>query len=132
MAGAIQTYTDYFGPYPFESLLVTETPTYNGLAFPGLVLLSFQAFGNLHTGEAELFRAHEVAHQWWGVSVPFENYRDQWLSEGFSQYSAALYTFKGLQREDQFLDMLDAWRLDVLGEVNIGQGNGKGKGCWNR
>ena len=128
LAGAIQTYTDYFGPYPFESLLVTETPTYNGLAFPGLVLLSFQAFGNLHTGEAELFRAHEVAHQWWGVSVPFENYRDQWLSEGFSQYSAALYTLKGLEREDQFLDMLDAWRLDVLGEVNIGQAYGKNYG----
>ena len=125
LAGAIQTYTDYFGPYPFESLLVTETPTYNGLAFPGLVLLSFQAFGNLHTGEAELFRAHEVAHQWWGVAVPFEDYRDQWLSEGFALYSAALYTLKGLEREDQFMDMLDAWRLDVLGEVNIGQTNGK-------
>jgi len=121
----LQLYTDYFGPYPFDSLLVTETPTYTGLAFPGLILLSFQAFGSLHTGEAELFRAHEVAHQWWGVAVEFEDYRDQWLSEGFSNYSAALYALNGRQEEDQFLDILDAWRLDVLGEVNIGQGNGK-------
>ena len=75
-----------------------------------------------------MFRAHEVAHQWWGVAVPFEDYRDQWLSEGFAQYSAALYTLKGLEREDQFMDMLDAWRLDVLGEVNIGQTNGKNYG----
>ena len=125
LTGALQTYSDYFGPYPFESLLVTETPTYTGLAFPGLVLLSFQAFGELHTGEAELFRAHEVAHQWWGVAVEFEDYRDQWLSEGFAQYSAALYTLSGMEREDQFLDILDAWQLDVLGEVNIGQGFGK-------
>ena len=125
LAGALQIYTDYFGPYPFDSLLVTETPTYTGLAFPGLVLLSFQAFGALHTGEAELFRAHEVAHQWWGVAVEFKDYRDQWLSEGFSNYAAALYTLSGMQREDQFLDILEAWRLDVLGEVNIGQGNGK-------
>ena len=124
LTGALQTYTEYFGPYLFDSLLVTETPTYNGLAFPGLVLLSFQAFGELHTGEAELFRAHEVAHQWWGVAVEFEDYRDQWLSEGFAQYSAALYTLSGMQRENQFLDMLDAWRLDILGEVNIGQGYG--------
>ena len=66
-----------------------------------------------------------MAHQWWGVAVEFEDYRDQWLSEGFANYSAALYTLSGLQREDQFLDILDAWRLDVLGEVNIGQANGK-------
>ena len=125
LTGALQTFTDYFGPYPFDSLLVTETPTYNGLAFPGLVLLSFQAFGELHTGEAEFFRAHEVAHQWWGVAVEFKDYRDQWLSEGFAQYSAALYALNGLKEEDQFLEMLDAWRLDVLGEVNIGQGLGR-------
>ena len=125
LTGALETYTDYFGPYPFDSLLLTETSTDNGLAFPGLVLLSFQAFGELHTGEAELFRAHEVAHQWWGVAVEFEDYRDQWLSEGFAQYSAALYTLSGMQREDQFMDMLDAWRLDILGEVNVGQGNGQ-------
>ena len=125
LTGALDTFTDYFGPYPLDSLLVTETPTYNGLAYPGLVLLSFQAFGELHTAEAELFRAHEVAHQWWGVAVEFEDYRSQWLSEGFAQYSAALFALSGMQREDQFLDMLDAWRLDVLGEVNIGQGNGK-------
>lgn len=125
LTGALQTYSDYFGPYPYGSLRVTETPTYTGQAFPGLVLLSFQAFGALHTGEAELFRAHEVAHQWWGVAVEFEDYRDQWLSEGFANYAAALYALSGMQREDQFLDILDAWRLDVLGEVNIGQGNGK-------
>ena len=125
LTGAIETFTDYFGPYPFDSLLVTETPTYNGLAFPGLVLLSFQAFGELHTGEAELFRAHEVAHQWWGIGVEFKDYRDQWLSEGFSQYSAALYALSGMRKEDQFLEMLEAWRLDVLGEVNIGQGLGR-------
>ena len=38
LTGALKTYTDYFGPYPFDSLLLTETPTSNGLAFPGLVL----------------------------------------------------------------------------------------------
>jgi hypothetical protein len=125
LTGAIETFTDYFGPYPFDSLLLTETPMYNGLAFPGLVLLSFQAFGEMYTGEAELFRAHEVAHQWWGIGVEFKDYRDQWLSEGFAHYSAALYALSGMQEEDQFLEMLEAWRLDVLGKVNIGQGLGR-------
>jgi hypothetical protein len=37
------------------------------------------------------FVAHEIAHQWWGQAVGWKNYHEQWLSEGFSQYFAALY-----------------------------------------
>jgi len=37
------------------------------------------------------FLAHEVAHQWWGQAVGWKNYHEQWLSEGLSQYFAALY-----------------------------------------
>jgi len=39
----------------------------------------------------EFFLAHEVAHQWWGQGVGWQNYHEQWLSEGFAQYFAALY-----------------------------------------
>ena len=39
----------------------------------------------------EFFLAHEVAHQWWGQAVGWKNYHEQWLSEGFAQYFAALY-----------------------------------------
>jgi aminopeptidase N len=34
---------------------------------------------------------HEVAHQWWGHTVGFNSYRDQWMSEGFADMSASLY-----------------------------------------
>jgi hypothetical protein len=37
------------------------------------------------------FLAHELAHQWWGQAVGWKNYHEQWLSEGFAQYLAALY-----------------------------------------
>jgi aminopeptidase N len=33
---------------------------------------------------------HEVAHQWWGHQVGWSSYRDQWLSEGFAEFTAAL------------------------------------------
>ena len=124
LTDSIRLYTDYFGPFPFESLLVTETPTLSGQAFSGLLLLSYQTFGALHTGESELFRAHEVAHQWWGAAIDWEHYRDQWMTEGFAQYAGALYTLQSLKKPDQFLAMLDAWRLDVLGEGQVGQGIG--------
>ncbi|MGE0591620.1 MAG: M1 family aminopeptidase [Vicinamibacterales bacterium] len=124
LAGSLRTYGEYFGPYPFPSLLATETPGYNGQAFPGLALLSFQAFGAMNTNEAALFRAHEVAHQWWGALVDWQSYRDQWISEGFAHYAAALYTLMGRGEASEFDDMLDAWHLDILGQVNVGRGAG--------
>jgi aminopeptidase N len=39
----------------------------------------------------EFFAAHEIAHQWWGQAVGWRNYHEQWLSEGFAQYFAAMY-----------------------------------------
>ncbi|MBM3306194.1 MAG: hypothetical protein FJY79_09700, partial [Candidatus Aminicenantes bacterium] len=39
----------------------------------------------------DYFLAHEIAHQWWGQGVSFATYRDQWLSEGLSQFAAASY-----------------------------------------
>ena len=124
LTDSMTLFSEYFGPFPFPSLLVTETPTESGQAFPGLLLLSYQAFGELHTGEAELFRAHEVAHQWWGAAIDWQDYRDQWMSEGFAQYAAALYALHALDDESQFLEMIDAWRHDVLGQGQMGQGLG--------
>ena len=40
---------------------------------------------------SEFFLAHELAHQWWGQAVGWKNYHEQWISEGFAQYFAALY-----------------------------------------
>jgi len=39
----------------------------------------------------EFFVAHEIAHQWWGQAVGWRSYHEQWISEGFAQYFAALY-----------------------------------------
>jgi len=35
--------------------------------------------------------AHEVAHQWWGHTVGWASWHDQWLSEGFADFSAGLF-----------------------------------------
>ena len=42
-------------------------------------------------GYPEFYLAHELAHQWWGQAIGWRNYHEQWLSEGFAQYFAALY-----------------------------------------
>jgi aminopeptidase N len=47
---------------------------------------------------------HEVAHQWWGQTVGFRGYRDQWMSEGFADASAALFLQATRSRPDDYLD----------------------------
>jgi len=42
-------------------------------------------------GYWKIVTPHEVAHQWWGHTVGFSSYRDQWMSEGFADMSASLF-----------------------------------------
>jgi hypothetical protein len=62
----------------------------------------------------EFFIAHEVAHQWWGQAVGWRNYHEQWISEGFAQYFAALYA-QHLRGDDAFngvMRQLRRWGID--------------------
>jgi hypothetical protein len=70
-------------------------------------------------GFPDFFLAHELAHQWWGQAIGWKNYHEQWLSEGFAQYFAALYAQK--TRGDRvFTDMLRQFRRWALSESDQG------------
>lgn len=62
----------------------------------------------------EFFMAHEIAHQWWGHGVGWQNYHEQWLSEGFAQYFAALYAnkYRGDEVFQGVLRRMRRWALD--------------------
>jgi peptidase M1-like protein len=66
------------------------------------------------SGFPDFFVAHELAHQWWGQAVGWRNYHEQWLSEGFAQYFAALYAQH--QRGDEVfgsvLRQMRKWAID--------------------
>jgi aminopeptidase N len=67
----------------------------------------------------QFFLAHELAHQWWGQAIGWKNYHEQWISEGFAQYFAALYAQK--TRGDRvFGDMLRQFRRWSLSESDQG------------
>jgi aminopeptidase N len=65
-------------------------------------------------GFPEFFLAHEMAHQWWGQAVGWRNYHEQWLSEGFSQYFAALYAEHryGSEVFGEMLRQLRKWAIE--------------------
>ena len=72
----------------------------------------------------DFFLAHELAHQWWGQAVGWRNYHEQWLSEGFAQYFAALYAQhqKGDETFVSMLRQLRKWGIDASdqGPVSLG------------
>ena len=86
-------------PYPSFTLGVTEreTPGGHSPAYFAVVDQPQQAGMTWRNDPVNFdsypsfFVAHEIAHQWWGQAVGWQNYHEQWLSEGFAQYFAVLY-----------------------------------------
>jgi hypothetical protein len=70
-------------------------------------------------GFPEFFLAHELAHQWFGQAVGWKNYHEQWLSEGFAQYFAALYA-KEKRGENAFRDLLRQFRRWAIEDSDQG------------
>jgi len=116
VANSIHFYNEMYGEYPFSYMYATSIPYAHGQGFPGLLHLSAGTFGNEVKGATEAFRSHEVAHQWWGHIVGWATYRDQWISEGFAEYSGALYATM-YNQDPEILDrMTVAWRNDIFGK----------------
>ena len=100
---AVQLYTEYFGPSLFKHMQLTQQTACNfGESWPELVWIPICYYFDttvrhslgLDWGDRGYWKAvtaHEVAHQWWGHTVGFASGRDQWMSEGFADMSAALY-----------------------------------------
>ena len=76
-------------------------------------------------GYPEFFLAHELAHQWWGQAVGWGNYHEQWLSEGFAQYFAALYAqhHHGDETFAAVLRHMRRWSIDQSAQGPVYLGN---------
>lgn len=115
----LQLCTYYFGKIPYDEIHVTEQPDFNfGQSWPNLVYLPISAytdstqrwmlFGTISsrfTGFVQEVTPHEVSHQWWGHAVGWASYHDQWLSEGFAEFSAGLFLQQAVAGD---------WRKDYL------------------
>jgi hypothetical protein len=116
---AAQLYTDYFGPLPFARVAVTEQWACDyGQSWPMLIYIPscaflddtqrhFDGIGGEYVGMRmhlywKVVTPHEVAHQWWGHTVGFRGYRDQWMSEGFADASASIFLQATRPKPDEF------------------------------
>jgi Peptidase family M1 domain/Carboxypeptidase regulatory-like domain len=115
----LQLCSFYFGKSPYDEIYITEQPDFAfGQSWPNLVYLPISAytdatqrwmlFGNVNsrfTGFVQEVTPHEVAHQWWGHAVGWASYHDQWLSEGFAEFSAGLFLQQAMGKD---------WRKDYI------------------
>jgi len=113
---SVNLFQNAFGKYPLDHISATEIPAAFGQSFPGLLHLAFLTFQNEEKFKWESFRTHEVSHQWWGNMVGWKTYHDQWLSEGFAEYSGAWFAQLSLKDNQRFFGELKSWEEDILGK----------------
>lgn len=114
----------FFGPLPQKDVAITQqSQWFFGQSWPSLIYLPYIAFldsttrlelGLIDTSSfVDQVGAHEFAHQWWGHLVGWASYRDQWLSEGLAEFTAAL-VLQQTGGRDKYLDFWRKARKNVL------------------
>src|SRR5205807_570781 len=106
-----------------------------GQSWPSLVYLPISAyidstqrwmlFGRIDdqfTGFVREVTPREVAHQWFGHAVGWASYHDQWLSEGFAEFAAALFLQQavGPKWQKDYVDFWERQRKRILEKNNFG------------
>ena len=124
-AAILEYYASLLGgaPYPNVTLAVAEADLPGGHSPPYFAMVNQTlpmstlvwrndpvSFDNYPS----FFLAHELAHQWWGQAVGWKNYHEQWISEGFAQYFAALWAARERGDDLQFsiLRQMRRWALE--------------------
>ncbi|MEO5989705.1 MAG: M1 family aminopeptidase [Candidatus Eisenbacteria bacterium] len=94
------------------TLNAIETPRLRFEAFPGLIHLMPLANKSLPGAQysPELYRYHEIAHQWWGLGVEPARDRDTWLAEGFASFLSIYHPATALAQPVVYSTVLAAWR----------------------
>ena len=116
-AEIIAFYRGFLGPFPFDEFQIIEINDFGyGQAPPGVMFITREAFDPLigdmtllsARGIARTF-AHEIAHQYWGIAVRIPGYQEQWLSESFAEYCAALF-LKKRRSESVYGSLVSQWK----------------------
>lgn len=88
MMNSLNYFNALFGQYPYPVFRAAVHPYGFGQGLATLLMIPPTDRADRNTFA---FIAHETSHQWWGHAVLWRSYRDQWLSEGFAEYSGLLY-----------------------------------------
>jgi hypothetical protein len=131
---AIRCFSMWFGAAPYGRIAITQQPAFNyGQSWPTLVYLPISAFFDstqrwMMMGDSAFRFAqfiqevtpHEVSHQWWGHMVGWASYHDQWLSEGFADFSAGLFLQMTEPKPDKYLQYWERAQQTITAKNSFG------------
>ena len=118
LAFALIEYYEYFlGPFPFSEFNIIQVNDYGyGQAPPGSMFITNEAFTPIASEVDQFFSqginerfAHEIAHQYWAYVVRMPSQEEQWLTESFAEYSAAI-ALRKLKDEASYNRLVATWR----------------------
>ncbi len=99
---SLQVFNQRFGAYPYTELDVAEVTLGGGAAgmeATGLIMIATDLYDDppptstnpSSPNTLDFVVAHEAAHQWWYGVVGSDAYRQPWLDEGLTNWSATFY-----------------------------------------
>ncbi len=131
---SIRIFNHWFSPAPYGRIAITQQPDFNfGQSWPSLVYLPLSAYLDstqrwqligMNSGFTNFIQevtSHEVSHQWWGHVVGWASFHDQWLSEGFADFSASLYLQYTEPKLDKYLHYWEQNRKTILEKDTFGR-----------
>lgn len=83
---AARSFVAWFGPTPYSTIRIVDSPWGFGNEFPGLVVVPRALTG----GNLTYVTRHEIAHQWFYALLPTDQYRSPWIDEGFTEFATRL------------------------------------------
>lgn len=103
---ALTLYSELFGPYPYDRLVIVEGDFPDGLEFTGLVFVGeawFRVWNGQPSQWLTIITVHEVSHQWWYAQVANNQAMTPYLDESLATYSELLYY------EQYYPDLIEWW-----------------------
>lgn len=123
---ATRIYNAFFGKLPYSRIAMSQQPAAGfGQAWPTLVYMPYLAYVDTTQrnqligtrGATNTFwryvAPHEIAHQWWGHIIGWDSYHDQWMSEGFAEFSSSLYV-QIIRGDEKFIDFWEDQRRRII------------------
>ncbi|MBI5669064.1 MAG: M1 family metallopeptidase [Chloroflexi bacterium] len=90
---ATETFSDLYGAYPYDRLVIVQGDFPDGMEFSGIVFVGgeyFRAF-NGPTSYLMIITVHEISHQWWYSKVGNDQAMSPWLDEALATYSEYVF-----------------------------------------
>ena len=105
---ALQHYGEWYGPYPYKKLVITDSetgPGGGGMEYPMIVALGLTWLLPKQIKFEEAVVIHEVGHQWWYGVVASNEFEEAWLDEGINTYSTRKVLEAIYGEKDNFINI---------------------------